>query len=379
MKEIVFLIGAGNSQACGLPGTNELTNRILKEKYYFDTSERVIKGPPSKYSSNKVGLCQEVLKYIKRWLKRNFKQALKDSGNTVTYEDLYFIIDQIANYGEHENPLILPFYKRLGKWWSKSERYKKYDTYGNDTTADMKELDKCLYSIIGFIKGAVAVELGKKNNFAGYKYLLDVLHNQKIKVSGIITLNHDILIEKVLEQNKINFIDGFDEKGNYKIWPFEEKGRYLIKLHGSINWYYDENGDHLTKKEQRYGSGPEILIGTHNKMFNYIRAYYLSNICKAYELFKRADVLVSIGYGFRDKGVNNMIIAATQIGKEHKKPIIIVDKNKKLLKESARFAAQKNIIEGAFLIEKLAEDLTGSDIYEKIKEIKQHLPNQREI
>lgn len=189
----------------------------------------------------------------------------------------------------------------------------------------------------------------------------------------IFTLNHDLLLEKYLTDNKIDYEDGFiplDDNVDFQKWspqiftePCAKRVR-LFKLHGSINWYWlytcrtltNKNGiitrgasfpflarfsniddvDHYRDPkyeleeehfELRYDR-PSILIGHYMKNFEYTSMPYLQMIECFSNFLQNNDRLVICGYGWRDLGINKLLEKWPQ---HLEKPtrILHINKNKK--------------------------------------------------
>ena len=117
--------------------------------------------------------------------------------------------------------------------------------------------------------------------------------NTREELSGILTLNYDNLIEKAFKETGINFDFGFD------ILPIKHVGNtdnadsgnpYLLKLHGSFNWYFDSSRIHVSGK-------PHQDIQWIPPRLNKEYSEYPYNIIhgKAYELLSSCDILRVVG------------------------------------------------------------------------------------
>jgi hypothetical protein len=153
----------------------------------------------------------------------------------------------------------------------------------------------------------------------------------------IVTLNHDTVIERALEQSGIEYADGFSKVASSDFaWSpksFAGQPVRVLKLHGSINWRqnYEHRllraGYHASKTVHGGDLAPqaEILAGKHNKMLQYQRGFYGDLHCRFRTSIYRADTLVVSGYSFGDKGINNTLIewmrpAAHSLVVVHPKP-----------------------------------------------------------
>ena len=130
----------------------------------------------------------------------------------------------------------------------------------------------------------------------------------------VFTLNYDLCVEKI-SQNTDNELPerGFDEQRNWKWQLFEEsegneKRLFLYKMHGSIDWFYEQATNRLTYSDSTSkitSSQAALIFGTSYKL-QYVDPF----LFLVYE-FRRwslsAKLLVIIGYGFGDDHVNGIL------------------------------------------------------------------------
>lgn len=150
---------------------------------------------------------------------------------------------------------------------------------------------------------------------------------------NVFTTNYDLFNEIALEKSNVNYINGFtgsvvrefspnvynlrivDEEDKYKDqWNPIRKFVRLYKLHGSIDWYYEEyKKDYkIVQKSYQANLGNNfhnvIIYPTLEKHFETLMSPYS-------ELFREMDIvlqkpdttLIVIGYGFGDEHINNLI------------------------------------------------------------------------
>ena len=131
----------------------------------------------------------------------------------------------------------------------------------------------------------------------------------------IFTTNYDLLQEQALEESKVPYFDGFSGARRPIFDPrmIEEEtlpGHWtrLWKLHGSINWYQNDNGEvfRATTKE----SGPRRVIHpSHLKYQESRRMPYLAMIDRLRDFLKTPTAaLILCGYSYRDDHINETII-----------------------------------------------------------------------
>lgn len=77
----------------------------------------------------------------------------------------------------------------------------------------------------------------------GLDLILELAQSDQIERLDIITLNHDTLVEQLLTENKIPFVDGFGEQDGSVRWfddalfDAADARVRIVKPHGSVNWY----------------------------------------------------------------------------------------------------------------------------------------------
>ena len=131
-----------------------------------------------------------------------------------------------------------------------------------------------------------------------------------------------------MSNNQILFIDGFG-KPEYQVRYWEpdlyarESGKVSIfKLHGSVDWFRfrPEGGDWSDEsigipsngdpEDTRDSQGrrqftpdnrPMMLIGTTNKVLEYVRPFYTDLLSQFYCSARNSGRLVICGYGFGDR------------------------------------------------------------------------------
>lgn len=133
-------------------------------------------------------------------------------------------------------------------------------------------------------------------------------------------MNHDLVIEGFLNSINQFFCEGFGkEKNSYRFWDqtlFDLNNRInLYKLHGSVDWYYyDEHSwedRRICKCSKevlwRDPRKPIILIGTYNKLAEYIKSIYLELFYRFYNTINKHSIIIISGYSFSDRGINEKI------------------------------------------------------------------------
>lgn len=351
-KNYVFLIGSGLSCAEGFPSIEEITDEIYSlEDTYKSSNSHFYRGEkrpeeelfPEYYEYNTI--IKKIIDEIKKEIEQYYRKEYQ-----INYEEIYYMIKQIEDKYENENPAILAFIEKL-----KQEINPLLNININ--------FDESVLNAVKYIENIVWNVLAKKvENSTILNFLLKELPRIEI---NIFSLNHDYLIEQILQENKINYINGFKPLTNeIKAWDhnlFDKKSRIkLYKLHGSISWvrysvddfrgyFYADIGIndiyHLKDIDGKFlwpVDDPRFLIGTVNKVIEYTREIFSELFYQFHKILKKTNLLIIIGYGFKDKGINSKIIEY-MFYSLNKKIIIIDLKNKEELMEGARFAISNNV------------------------------------
>ncbi|MCH7878453.1 MAG: SIR2 family protein [candidate division Zixibacteria bacterium] len=187
-----------------------------------------------------------------------------------------------------------------------------------------KDVTRRLKELRDFIRETVFEALKDKElDLSVYDPFMSLFKSDSLQVD-VFTLNHDLIIDDLFKLSDISFHDGFTRKGQARsVWDKKSyrkdfDGVNVFKLHGAINWYSGEKYEPyppvwiLDKSEidefKFDGENePEFLIGTYNKYFEYTQGIYLDMISLFDEFLARSDRLITVGYGFGDIGVNNVI------------------------------------------------------------------------
>lgn len=217
--------------------------------------------------------------------------------------------------------------------------------------------------------------LGKPyTKYASFLNFLDDNKDSYDKIQ-IHTLNHDLLFEELSESDTmvLNFSDGFDELGSpyygkdndyHKVRLRRFTDNYtskfcLYKLHGSIDSYifgkpdssiYDTvkvpwgidsttlfkeviNEDGGSYHYETYNGNyyPDFLSGTTEKLLSYNKDRYYESVFRSFsENIRKSDILISIGYGLMDIGINEIIRKCFLV--DPTKTMIVITPNKPLSK-----------------------------------------------
>jgi hypothetical protein len=172
-----------------------------------------------------------------------------------------------------------------------------------------------------FIRSNVMVQ---KNQIEYLQYLRELVAVYGTPAEGgplsVFTVNYDNCIEQFCDLFSLNFCDGFQIEWTPKLFESPKYDIHLFKLHGSTNWYRTQSGRHIRipirsekgKVELDTGEIAETFIVFPGLKSTYYEPYLdMLGIMK--DRLKRTDIVVVVGYSFRDDDIKKIFwdIAAT--------------------------------------------------------------------
>jgi len=361
---ICFLSGSGVSTPAGVPGTEDITEFIFDcKKCFRHTNETYVF---STYPRSGQKLYTKPIPIIKRFLqflKDEASQYYKDS-KTVNYEDLFYLVNQIADADsrskEYDNPAIQPLINKIPK--EILESWEKIQREIGMTLELFKETKRYIMDAVYYKLSSVT---SKNANYLNL--FVDAANDKRVSVLDIFSLNHDLLLEQYFIKNKINIIDGFTLPDENKIrywqpnlYEQNEPKLRLYKLHGSINWCRVRSEDNITWPRDQIIIAPDpehakdkkgnwltlldkrlFLIGTFNKMLEYTtRDIFLQLLCIFRQRLHNSSRLIVSGYSFGDKGINSVLLNWVFSNKNNL--LLVVHPNPSLLRRNVRGAIFNN-------------------------------------
>lgn len=131
----------------------------------------------------------------------------------------------------------------------------------------------------------------------------------------IFTTNYDLLIEQALERAMVAYFDGF--MGSYEpvfdIQAIEEddlpsRWTLLWKLHGSINWAQDSDGNVVRRSADASNHETALVYPSHLKYHQSRRLPYLAMMDRLKAFLRQPGaILVACGFSFKDQHINEVI------------------------------------------------------------------------
>lgn len=278
--EIIVLLGAGASVEAGIPDSNEMVRRVEKA-----TSD---------------GNWKEYLQ-LYRYLKSSVLFA--DGIRGITGNDVLFNIERLVNVLDElqkkERHTLYPF---VGAW-----------------NAKLQELAGSEFESVRNLRERIVNELRMKwvglDNYDSAEYYRGLIRFQSEfeHTLRVFSLNYDLCVEEACGFDNIQ--RGFDgQVWDWRMFDENEYNKqdiYLYKLHGSLDWRFDD------ELKVQYSKSPgginsdqiALIFGTEYKL-QYIDPF----LFLAYE-FRRwtlevAKIIVTIGYGFMDEHINGILSQA---------------------------------------------------------------------
>lgn len=248
-NQITIILGAGFSANAGMPTANDIAirfNRDLKEKllvvsssewfWVDDKSENFIHNGRLNYDYLAYSYVFDEL----------VKSYIAYKGEFVYYEDFYqYIIDNFENpdwtenlFETAKNSLLKdkPFFLE-----EKNREYYKSYLFAFDHKQYFK-----VNSILNYLIGDILDRIPKENDELNQIFEPFIKYIKLFDEVNIFTLNHDLLLERLLDLNGLNYSKGFnienspiihnDEPVPYFNNQFKEKIK-IHKLHGSLDFF----------------------------------------------------------------------------------------------------------------------------------------------
>ena len=130
----------------------------------------------------------------------------------------------------------------------------------------------------------------------------------------VITTNYDMLVEEWCSKNNIKVADGF-ARGPYSLrgtWSgqinADDYHVKLVKLHGSLNWHKNDDGEILCENAVvPHDSMQDVLVAPTPTEKNRADTPFRELLGRFDEILRDLDLLVVIGFSFRDEEICDMI------------------------------------------------------------------------
>lgn len=337
--KVSFILGAGFSRNAGLPLVNEIWNKLSLE----DLEEQLLHFGSSE------------------WKWKNTASAADQNNGRLTTERIpigFFLKSALANFKELAEPerhnyeefyqWLLGMNTRGEVWKELTDKAKEFINTNFSKNAYVSRQPISLRDVIFCFIHLIDDMLWPTKSFDEFAPLyvpyLDVI--QQSDRACIYTLNHDLILEMLLEHKGISYSDGFssvnsplrspEDKELIKFFcnTFDEKVR-LIKLHGSIDQYryhylegtdkagqidYFKTLDYYAKHRAEYvdeegvvqqnvttAIEPQFITGRNKLNLIQCDPMYSALYSDFQSELLDSDLLVINGYSYLDPHVNDVI------------------------------------------------------------------------
>ena len=207
-----------------------------------------------------------------------------------------------------------------------------YRPYVPDT--DKEKFEKTIEKILQLIKENT--NYSYSSSVLKHGLLLNFLSSLSRKDGNkfsVITTNYDILIEQAAAENNFVVFDGFNftplpkfdsnmfewnlvkevQNINTREVEFKDKTFNLVKIHGSLTWEKQDNGDILRKDKDSITDTDKMVMvfPSSDKFAQSYQEPYFELFTKFQDLIKRPNtLLISSGFSFADDHISKMVTQA---------------------------------------------------------------------
>lgn len=351
-RKITFLIGSGASIDAGMPKTNDITNAVCGFVGNY-SDEDCLLSPDEKYNST---ICLFMKKELSDIYKTRYGIDIE-----ISYEDIFHVFRQVhydegyeypnAPFAELFKDKYLSCFANLIEQQISDDcvigRNIELNGHGKALVAQHDEdvgwisvadESTLFQQLERHIEDILVIALDKREvKFDEIRdFWTDVQEDGDFNRCDIFSLNHDKVLEKLFTNSVIPFNDGltYDSDGlrywNRNLFEQNQRKMQLYKLHGSIDWWHHDRG--VVNRNSSEGKRA-LLIGTYMKMLEYAGPDVFQDLFHLFYrclILEEAQNLVVIGYGFRDRGINNMIINWIYNNPTNKNMIIVAPKIDKM-------------------------------------------------
>jgi SIR2-like domain len=357
---ILFLFGSGIS---GAPKIGCLTEKVLRPQLH----------EAARYGLDGAGLWSpEYEKLIPAFLNLLNERCKCWYGRPANYEDFAAICSDLDHeYPSGRNATLEPFMRELCA---------HFDGFGNRNLAPKEDLlfnARCRACRLS-IRFVVSQELRSSPGWNEYAFRFLKAMPLDGDDWAVATLNHDLILEEAFAR-----LDRPVERGFHPSALVDEFGPMalrnpthplLLKLHGSIDWHRSNGkllqlpATHPNFEKLRNPQGPEILVGTVNKLEDYNYASFPFLFGAFDRVFEKASHIVVAGYGFNDPGINARLFGELRHRPELKAFVIDLDMTGVCTKLSGRSPEDQRIISCRITQKQCAfKDASQSPIIEEVQ------------
>ncbi|MEQ1105853.1 SIR2 family protein [Acinetobacter ursingii] len=289
---VIFILGAGASVDAKIPHASQMVinfEKILSDEKYAEEKELYL-------------LLKSAILF-QRGLKCFIPNFL------VSIEDILNVIESLKQKQEN---ILYPF---IGNWSNQLVK-----TSGENFSL-VDKLDE-------LIRGSLYKWVAPENyNYSIYYNKIGELSKSLSFPIRVFSLNYDICVEEAFKKGNYILETGFHES-TYK-WSYERFesplecniDAYLYKLHGSINWKRNEQGELM--RSDSVVENPQVIFGTIMKLRSLDPYLFSIYELRRWSLNKNLKFIVIVGYSFSDDHINKLIQQGLSNNQDLK--LIVVD------------------------------------------------------
>lgn len=298
-RDVVFLLGAGASAEAGIPTSAKMVEEI----------EASLGADPDwqKY--------KQLYYHIKSGI--YYAAGLRGEFNSNVSYNIEALVNTLYELERNEEHPLYPFIASMNSRLI-SLAGMKFETVHSFRMRILEKLKKWMYPD----------DLGRTSEYyQGLRKLQQVL-NFPVQV---FSLNYDTCVES-LESEGFKVEAGFAGYGRDASWGWERfevasqfPEVFLYKLHGSIDWKRDSGTKKLYRVQQTAGIDPENMELIFGREFKLTAADpYLFYLFALRAATLSAKLIVSVGYGFGDSHINDVLSQAIRLQDGRKCRLLVV-------------------------------------------------------
>jgi hypothetical protein len=325
--KVAFLLGSGVSKDSHAPMSDQITESLLNDGWFKHQLDGVRFWKAKPGDRHPVIREQAFLGILRDQISDTVRARERRPPN---YEDIYACLMQVKQFGSgyNANPLVAGAVARL--------RDASQHIHATMREASDDQFQFLVAETADLVEWVVYHALVDVTTPVG----LDVIA-QTARAIGhvdVFTLNHDLLVERLLAETGIPFSDGFGVRAN-GVSPYTGDWSIrsvpacrIFKLHGSIDWWLerandtwrcvkllgDPDDDANRRQVIAVSPLPAVLIGTAEKELRYGTDVHGDVFRAAHDAFQEHHVLICSGYGWRDNGINKRILEWLRVRKENR-------------------------------------------------------------
>lgn len=231
----------------------------------------------------------------------------------VNYEHIGALCDTFdIEYGTARNAALAPF------WTAAAKKFAAHVEKDGDPHEKFAELNEIT---LLWIRHVVRRELTLRHGWSDAA--TEFLRRMPVtkRTWATVTLNHDLILENAFSRLGVPFETGFGSAPTLATFDpaaiRHSQKPLLLKLHGSIDWFFDADRQEILREgvaefdswPRSRPFGPEINVGTFNKLEAYSSGIYPFLFAAFDHVLSQARALVVSGYGFMDDGVSGRIFS----------------------------------------------------------------------